>query len=73
MDPKLDWLNNQIDLMQADKSLNPHSIPAYEPVAEDIAMLQVAARLHASRPGACVPAADFLERLRARMLASMIE
>jgi hypothetical protein len=73
MDPKFDWLNDQINLMQADKSLDPHTSPGYEPDAEHIAMLQVAARLHASRPGAGTPDGHFLDSLRARMLASMLE
>jgi hypothetical protein len=73
MDLKLDWLNSQVDLMQADKGLNPHTVVGYEPDADDLAMLQMAARLNASRPGAGTPGEDFIERLRVRMLASVIE
>lgn len=73
MDLKLDWLNNQIDFMQADKGLDPHGSAGYEPDPEDIAMLQVAARLNASRPGAGAPGGDFIEQLRARMLASVVK
>jgi hypothetical protein len=74
MNPRFDWLDNCIGLMQADKSLGPHLNNAgHEPNAEDIAMLQIAARLNGSRPGAGTPDQDFLERLRARMLAFMLE
>ncbi len=73
MDLKLDWLNGQIDLMQADRSLAQHVIAGYEPDAEDIEMLQMATRLNASRPNAATPDVDFLTSLRARMLASVIE
>lgn len=69
MESSLDWLNDQVDRMQAGK--RPHA-PQYttdtEDRAEAVAMLQMAAQLNAVRPGTCQPDANFVNSLRARLL-----
>ncbi|HYO50753.1 MAG TPA: hypothetical protein VEW94_12955 [Chloroflexia bacterium] len=69
MESSLDWLNDQVDRMQAGK--RPHA-PQYttdtEDRAEAVAMLQMAAQLNAVRPGTCQPDANFVSSLRARLL-----
>ena len=74
MDLRLDWLNEQIDLMQADRRLDPlGSATGYRPDTGDLAALRMAAQLHASRAGAGRPDPDFLVGLRARVLAYVVE
>jgi hypothetical protein len=69
MESSLDWLNDQVDRMQAGK--RPHA-PQYttdtEDRAEAVAMLQMAAQLNAVRPGTCQPDTNFVNSLRARLL-----
>lgn len=69
MESSLNWLNDQIDRMQAGK--RPHA-PQYaagtEDRAEAAAMLQMAAQLNAVRPGAGHPDTNFVSSLRARLL-----
>ena len=70
MNQKYEWLNIQIDRMQAERSILPRAANGeYMPGIEDIAMLQMAAQMKALRPGAGSPRPDFLTDLRARMLA----
>ncbi len=69
MESSLDWLNDQVDRMQAGK--RPHAsqhTTGTEDRAEAVAMLQMAAQLNAARPGACEPDANFVSSLRARLL-----
>jgi hypothetical protein len=65
-----DKLNNQIDLMQADKSPFTHGIESTD--AAEIAMLQVAAGLKSLRTGPVGPDAGFVEQLRTLMLAEAV-
>jgi hypothetical protein len=72
MDAQFDWLNKQIDNMQAGKSLLKGRAPnEYEPSADDVDILGFAARLNALRPGAATPASGFISALRERVLASV--
>ena len=65
-----DRLNNQINLMQADKSPFTYGKESVDPT--EIAMLQVAAGLKGLRTGPVGPEAGFVERLRTRMLAEAV-
>jgi hypothetical protein len=60
-------LNNQINLMQADKSPFTLGIESADPT--EIAMLQVAAALKSLRTGPVGPDGGFVAQLRTRMLA----
>lgn len=73
MEDKFDWLNNQIENMQADMSLLSLGIAGYEPDDEDLDMLKMAAWLNASRPSVGNPDETFVGNLRARMLSSVVE
>jgi hypothetical protein len=72
MDARLDWLNNQINCMQADRRLTA-SDPAlqYQPDAEDLVLLQMAAQLNSLRPGAVQPDRAFLAGLRSCVLSAV--
>ena len=63
-------LNNQIDLMQADKSPFTHGMEIADPI--EIAMIQVAAGLKSLRNGPASPDMGFAARLRMRMLAEAV-
>ena len=65
-----DRLNNQIDLMQADKSPFTYGIESIDDT--ELAMLQVAAGLKSLRTGPAGPDAGFVEQLRTRMLAGAV-
>jgi hypothetical protein len=72
METKFDWLNTQIDHMQADERLTPNvSEAGYRPGREDIELLVMAAELKSLRPGAGEPRPEFLSDLRVRMLAAV--
>jgi hypothetical protein len=74
MDLRFEWLNEQIDLIQADKRLNPGAGKSgYMPDAGDLTALRMAVKLNAARPGAGKPDPDFLAGLRARVLAAVVE
>jgi hypothetical protein len=68
MNAAADRLNNQINLMQADKS--PLRVGRESTDANEIAMLQVAAGLKSLRTGPVGPDTGFVEQLRTRMLAA---
>ena len=62
MNPKYEWLNEQIDRMQADERLNPRPEDGrYEPNVEDLRMLQVAVLFNSRRPGKGTPRPEFVE------------
>ncbi len=65
-----DRLNDQINLMQGDKSPFARGIESAD--ATDIAMLQVAAGLKSLRTGPVGPDAGFVAQLRTRMLAETV-
>lgn len=72
MNSQLDWLNNQIDLLQAGK--RPDPLPDYilkDGPGEHLAVLQMAAQLNALRPGAARPDAAFLATLWERVERSI--
>lgn len=74
MNPKLDWLNSHIDRMQQDRGLaTVAGKEEYAPAASCVTMLEMAALLSGTRPGAAEPDAGFLGRLRERMVASIDE
>ena len=52
---EIDWLNSQIDLMQAGRSLRPAGPVKLDEPGESIAMLRMAAQLNSLRPGALDP------------------
>ena len=65
-----DRLNNQINIMQADKSPFTSGIEITD--LTDITMLQVAAGLKSLRTGPVGPDAGFVARLRTRVLAEAV-
>ena len=69
MDRKLNWLNAQIDRMQADTGI-ARSLAgvAYELDENDIQLLQMAARMRATRPEAAKPTTIFRATLLDRMM-----
>lgn len=71
MDSKYDWLNSQIDRLQAGMALSV-SLPGVEhrPGAEDIGLLRMAARLSAARPGRAELDPAFKAQLGARVRAA---
>jgi hypothetical protein len=74
MDLRLEWLNQQIDLMQADRSLDAGGAgTGYEPDAGDVSVLRMAAHFNARRAGAGQPDPEFLSSLRARVLTSIVK
>ena len=71
MNPQLDWLNDQIDHMQAGKSLQSSLDYMLEgEPGELMAMLQMAAQLNSLRPGAMRPDAGFIAGLRERVMVA---
>ena len=74
MDNKYNWLNDQIERLQAGRGIAsaPHT-DAYQPDDEDVLMLQMAALLNSGRPGATDPEPGFLERLRGQVIAVLDE
>lgn len=68
MEPGYEWLNGQIDRMQADRALHP-DVPGveYRPGAGDLSMLKLAAQLNSMRQGASRPDPLFRSRLRDRL------
>lgn len=70
MDTRVEWLNNQIERMQADLHLLPRDPELrYEPDEEDLAVLQMAALFNSLRPDAGQPQQSFLSDLRSCVLA----
>ena len=63
-------LNNQINLMQADKSPFTLGMECADPT--EIAMLQVAAGLKSLKTGPVGPDAGFAAQLRTRMLSETV-
>jgi len=77
MDQRIEWLNEQINLMQQGRSIRPPSGKAFhQPDSEDITMLRIAARLCATgaeATGKMEPSPEFLQGLRARVLDSVVK
>ena len=74
VNPQLEWLNSQIDRLQAGKSLRPllDYVLEDEP-REYLAMLQMAAQLNSLRRGATCPRPAFIAGLRERVMAGCEE
>jgi len=72
MNRTIDWLNDQIDHLQADRSLlRPVAANKVCAENEDAALLQIAAHLNSLRPGALDPDLIFLASLKARILENV--
>jgi hypothetical protein len=73
MEPHYDWLNVQIERLQADRSVRPGNtrkrVPGvdYEPDSGDVALLRMAAHFNGLRPGALTPDPGFISDLRSRL------
>ena len=73
MNPRIDWLNGQIDRMQAGRGMAAIDLAIGDAPGETIALLQMAAQLNSLRPGALEPAPGFLAGLRERVLSACDE
>lgn len=73
MDPRYDWLNIQVDRLQAGETLRRDiSRVAYEPRDVDATLLEMAAKLNGLRPGASCPDRAFVVDLRNRVKAACL-
>ena len=68
MNPKYEWLDKQIDHMQADERLDAYARSGFEPKAEDISLVQMASFFSSQQQGKSKPRQEFLDSLRDRIL-----
>ena len=73
MTSKYDWLDSEIDRLQAEKGLSLANDVASDHPTVCLQLLQMAAQLKSLRPGAADPTPSFLADLRARVLAACEE